>query len=301
MSPSKQDVVEPALVSIVMPSLNQDKYIGAAIDSILAQDYANVELVVADGGSTDQTLGILSDYSSRDARLRWSSRPDNGPAQALNIALAQVRGTIIGWLNSDDLYTPGAIRRAVDELHKDPRLLMVYGQAEHVDKQGETLGLYPTLMPATPVEKFKEGCFICQPSMFFRRTVRVLLGNLDETLKASFDFDYWLRAFLAFQDRIGFVDVVQAKSRLHDDCITLRMRRSVALEGMEILSRHLGSAPKEWFLTYVDELLLEGETSELGTARREHLVETATLAAKWLSPDEKNDMEAELLRRLNGN
>ena len=162
---------------------------------------------------------------------------------------------MVGWLNSDDVFVMGAVRRAVDVLQVNPAWLMVYGHGQHIDSNGRLLSHYPTLPPSTPVTQFAEGCFICQPTVFSRRSMWLLLGKLDESLKAAFDFDYWLRAFLAFPDRIGFVDAVQACSRLHDECITLRLRRTVALEGMQVLARHLGSAPKEWFLTYVNDLL----------------------------------------------
>src|SRR5690606_23872881 len=151
--------------------------------------------------------------------------------------------------------TPGACSRAMAALQQHPDWLLVYGHGEHVDAAGRSLDRYPTLPPSTPIEQFAEGCFICQPTMFFRRSAAVLLGKLDEELRCAFDFDWWLRAFKLFPGRIGFVDAVQAGSRLHAGCITLRQRRSVMLEGMRVLHRHLGSAPANWIRTYVEELL----------------------------------------------
>jgi glycosyltransferase involved in cell wall biosynthesis len=246
------------LVSVVMPSLNQGRFIDAAIDSVLSQDYPQVELIVADGASTDDTLHRLTRRAQADQRLRWFSEPDTGPADAVNKALARVRGTVIGWLNADDLYAPGAINRAVDAFNENSNWLMVYGNGEHVDVDGRVTGRYPTLPPQTPFLKFAEGCFVCQPTVFFRRTMVVLLGNLDESLKTAFDFDYWLRAFSFFPERIGFVDAVQAGSRLHDGGITQRSRRRVMLEGMHLLSAYLGASPQHWVLTYADELRSSG-------------------------------------------
>lgn len=246
------------LVSVVMPSLNQGRFIEAAIDSVLSQEYPQVELIVADGASTDDTLHRLTRRAQADQRLRWFSEPDTGPADALNKALARVRGTVIGWLNADDLYAPGAINRAVDAFEGNSNWLMVYGHGEHVDVDGRVTGRYPTLPPQTPFLKFTEGCFVCQPTVFFRRTMVVLLGNLDESLKTAFDFDYWLRAFSSFPERIGFVDAVQASSRFHEGCITLRSRRRVMLEGMQLLSAHFEVAPQHWVLTYADELRSSG-------------------------------------------
>lgn len=242
------------LVSVVMPSLNQRRFIDLAIDSVLSQDYPHIELIVADGASADGTVDLLRQRANDDKRLRWVSEPDTGPADALNKALERARGTIIGWLNADDLYAPGAITRAIDTLERNSNWLMLYGHGEHIDSDGHVISCYPTLPSETPILKFAEGCFICQPTVFFRKTMSVLLGRLDLSLKTAFDFDYWLRAFSAFPDRIGFIDTVQAFSRLHDDSITLRSRRRVMLEGMLLLSKHLGISPQNWVLTYADEL-----------------------------------------------
>lgn len=293
-------MIDFPLVSVVMPSMNQPEFIEEAITSVLSQDYPNIELIVADGGSRQETLDILARRQQQDRRLRYFSRPDRGPAHALNDSMDAVRGTVIGWLNSDDLYAPGAIARAMAVLASQPRLLMVYGQGRHVDEHGKPIGDYPTLPPTTPASRFSEGCFICQPTMFFRRSARILLGTLDEKLKAAFDFEYWLRAFCAFPDRIGFVDEVQALSRLHDGCITLRLRRTVALEGMQVLARHLGAAPKEWLLTYANELLAQDPRERGVDDVREHLREVATVAAAWMTPREQLELETAMKRSLYG-
>ena len=276
------------LVSVVMPSLNQVAFIGSAIDSIQSQDYPHIELIVADGGSTDGTVELLSARQSDNPRLSWVTGKDSGPAQAVNTALSLIRGTVVGWLNSDDLYAPGAIQRAVTALQANQRWLMVYGQALHVDGSGGALHRYPTLEPSTPLVGFAQGCFICQPTVFTRRTMWKLLGPLDESLRTAFDFDYWLRAFAVFPARIGFVDAVQAYSRLHASCITVRMRRAVALEGMRVLAKHLGSAPKEWLLTYANELLNSPYHGEFNDIQAD-IDDALAIASEWLS---KADMLA---------
>lgn len=288
--------VEP-LVSVVMPSFNQGTYIELAIQSVLSQGYSHVELIVADGGSTDNTVAILQRYQTRDRRLRWFSRKDRGPAHAVNDAITAARGTTIGWLNSDDLYLPGALERTQRAFAGNPSWLMCYGRAQHIDASGGGLGDYPTLTPSVPVTSFAKGCFICQPTMFFRRSAFVLLGKLDETLKTSFDFDYWMRAFTSFQDRIGFVDAVQAYSRLHDNCITMRMRRTVALEGMQVLAGHLGAAPKEWLLTYLEEILA-GDDADKPADLAHHMQSAIDEASGWMTQQEKFELEAAVTRRL---
>jgi hypothetical protein len=281
-----------------MPSLNQAAFIQAAVASVLGQSYANVELIVADGGSTDGTLAILQSLQQRDARLRWFSEPDRGPADALNKALRLVRGTVVGWLNSDDLYTPGAVQRAAQALFEQPEWLMVYGHGEHIDASGDFLGCYPSLPPTTAAAEFAQGCFICQPTVFFRRTMWRLLGPLDDGLKTAFDFDYWLRAFKQLPGRIGFVDAVQAQSRLHAGCITLRQRRTVILEGMQLLAHHLGHAPKEWLLTYVAEMLAAPPGQcDIGNLRHD-VADLLEQVKPWLLPDDLLELQGILDKRL---
>lgn len=282
------------LLSVVMPSLNQAGFIEAAIASVLGQDYRELELIVADGGSTDGTVSILKRLASRDRRLRWTSEPDRGPAQAVNKALASVNGTVVGWLNADDLYTPGAASRALNALEAQPHWLMVYGRADHVNEAGHPLGPYPTLPPSSPRETFADGCFICQPTVFFRRPLQVLLGRLDESLGCAFDFDWWLRAFRDFPERIGFVDALQAQSRLHEACITVRQRRRVTVESMRVIARHLGRAPAHWVMTYVEELVAGKARCSAGTLRDEALL-LLDEARNTLGPEDYAALHAAIL------
>jgi len=242
-------------ISVVMPSLNQGRFIDEAIRSVLGGHPPDVELYVADGGSTDGTQERLQSLASEfGAALRWSSQRDGGPAEAVNRAIAQSRAPLIGWLNSDDLYAEGAIARALAHFEAAPGHLMVYGEGEHVDVAGAFLERYPTLPPSTPIQVFSEGCFICQPTAFFKRDAFNALGGLDPTLRASFDFDLWLRFFKTYPERIGFVHEVQALSRLHEGGITLSQRGRVAREGITVLGRHLGWAPPNWAITWLEEL-----------------------------------------------
>lgn len=286
------------LVSVVMPSFNQAQYIRTSIESVLQQNYPSLELIVADGGSSDDSVHILEQLSRNDCRVRWFSRRDRGPAHALNDAMALVRGTTIGWLNSDDLYATGAISRAMAALLEQPNLLMVYGNGQHIDGNGGMLGHYPSLPPSATLQRFAQGCYICQPTMFFQRSARVLLGQLNENLKAAFDFEYWLRAFSSFPDRIGFIDDIQAYSRLHEDCITLRMRKTVALEGMQVLARYLGHAPKEWFLTYVDEAFQQSSTDSNNELLREEILIALEVAQTYVATDHKQALRTAVENRI---
>ena len=253
----------PPLVSIVMPSFNQARFIPEAINSVLEQDYANIELIVSDGGSTDGAVEILEGFSRRDARVRWVSEADDGPAAAINKALEKARGALIGWLNSDDRYLAGAIGRAVSAFAGDDQAAMIYGQGEHIDDNGVSTGPYPTQKPGAGLKGFETGCYICQPTVFFKWTTYKLVGPLDVSFKAAFDYEYWMRIFSKLPDRIGFIDAVQAQSRLYDDCITVRSRKQVALEGMRVCAAYLGYAQSHWLSSYLEEVAVQS-ASERG-------------------------------------
>ena len=245
-------------LAIVLPSLESNNFLAKAIGSIVHSSGVDTQLLIFDGCSTDQTTDIVF-KKHKLLILTLQSQIDSGPAQAVNSgfrsALENQSADIFGWINSDDIYAPNAIDRAIAAFQKDPKLKIVYGLGRHIDAAGKYLGAYPTLPPSTSIKDFSSGSFICQPTVFFRKEVFAEVGLLDESLKTAFDLDLWLRIFKRYRkSQIGFINKVQAYSRLHDQCITKRMRQTVALESMQVIARHLGSAPGHWILTYFDEM-----------------------------------------------
>lgn len=274
------------LVSVVMPSFNQAEFISRAIDSVFEQDYSDVELIVSDGGSTDGTIDILAEKSDAFGRLRWVSEPDNGPADALNKALSRVRGEIVGWLNSDDVYARGAVGRAVSAFDENPHWIMCYGHGEHIDAEDQSLGAYHTQKPDVGLQGFERGCFICQPTMFFKTSLLALIGDLDLRQKTSFDYEYWMRAFRALPDRIGFIDALQAKSRLHDGCITRNQRRAVAVEAVRLGQEYFGAGAQHWITTYLEEVRPEFARGEHADSFGHHVEALLKDVDRCLSDDQ---------------
>jgi len=224
------------LVSVVTPSLNMAPFLEQAIQSVLSQDYPNLEYQVMDGGSTDGTLAILKRY---EGRMRWESRPDRGQCDAINCGFLESRGEIFGYLCADDAYLPGAVRTAVQHLLANPGYAGVYGEGYLVNEQGTILCRYPTR--EFDPERLKTDCFICQPAVFLRREVFAEAGMLDPNLHYAVDYDLWAR--IAKRHRLLKLDEYLAVSRMHRRAKTLSQRRMVYKEQMEVALRHYGYAP----------------------------------------------------------
>jgi glycosyltransferase involved in cell wall biosynthesis len=196
-------------VFVVTPSLNQGRFISETIASVLNQDYPNLDYFVADGGSTDETLDVLASLS---ARVRWRSAPDPGQASAINDAFYSTDAEYVGWLNSDDLYLPGAISAMVASLEARPRAPFVYGHADNVDATGANLGRARQVEAFDPNRLINAVDFIAQPATLIRRVAFVEAGGFDTTFTWTFDYDLWTR--LTDPPPV-FLDGVLAVIRVH--------------------------------------------------------------------------------------
>lgn len=197
-------------ISIVTPTLNQAEFIRATIDSVLEQGYPALDYSVRDGGSTDGTLEILRSYGTR---LKWVSAPDGGQSAAINAGWRDSSGEIMAYLNSDDLYTPGALLRVGEFFAAHPEIDLLYGDCDEIDAAGKVTGAYPA-RAYDYLRLVRDAVnFIPQPAVFFRRRVWEAIGALDESLHYVMDFDYWLRAGVHF--RAAYLPERLAALRLH--------------------------------------------------------------------------------------
>jgi len=176
--------------SIVMPSFNHARFIERSLNSVINQECEGTELIVMDGGSRDGTREILERYSRHIAV--WRSEPDRGQSDALNKGFACATGEIYGWLNSDDLYLPGAFHDAAHIFAAHPQIDAVYGDWLSIDESEAILECCPALA-ASRGRLVTEGFFCNAQAMFWRRSLHQRLGDFDIELHYTMDYDLMLR------------------------------------------------------------------------------------------------------------
>jgi len=177
------------LVSIITPSFNQSAYLERTICSVLDQDYPNLEYWVIDGGSTDDSLEIVKKYEHRLAG--WVSEKDRGQADAINKGFAKANGEIIAWLNSDDLYRPGAIRSAVQTLQNNPQCGFVFSDVDSIDPEDKVFNRMA--YGDWSLSDLMTFHIIGQSAVFMRRDTLNQAGCLDLDYHYLLDHHLWLR------------------------------------------------------------------------------------------------------------
>ncbi|WP_161604451.1 glycosyltransferase family 2 protein [Roseiconus nitratireducens] len=200
------------LVSVVVPSFNQGRFIGDTLRSILEQDYRPLRIHVIDGGSTDETVDVLKSFGDLD-ELDWLSERDRGVVEAVNKGFARTEGEIIAIQSSDDMYLPGAISTMVDALRQRPRHGLVYADMETVDANGGFL-FRSNIRPFSVRDFLSKQTWVPQPTAFFRRTLLDVCGGWDDRYFSA-DTELWMR--MVFRTQVEKIDKVIAQRRLHDE------------------------------------------------------------------------------------
>ena len=203
-------MAEFPLVSIITPSFNQAPFLAQTIQSVLAQNYPNLEYWVIDGGSTDGSVDIIQRYA--DNLTGWLSERDQGQGDAINKGFRRSQGEILAWLNSDDLYRPGAIRNAVAVLQAHPQVGLVYSDVDSIDTEGEVFNRMT--YGQWGLKDLMAFHMLGQVSVFFRRSVLEKAGLLDISYHYLLDHHLWLR--MASHTRLKYVPGdVWGAARMH--------------------------------------------------------------------------------------
>ncbi|WP_105619011.1 glycosyltransferase [Vallitalea okinawensis] len=241
------------LVSVITPSFNQGRFIKDTIESVLNQDYPNIEYIVMDGGSTDETVEILKSFGNK---IKWISEKDNGQADAVNKGVKLAKGEIIGWLNSDDTYLDNAISKGVRFLTSHSDVGMVYGEGYYTDIDGNIVDRY--LTEPFNYNRLAENCIICQPTGFIRKKVFEDVGYLDESLHLCMDYEMWMR--IGKHTQVAYIPQYIATSRMYEENKTLGRRTEVFEEVCRTVKKYYKYVPLSWLYGYSD-YICEGKRS----------------------------------------
>jgi glycosyltransferase involved in cell wall biosynthesis len=238
---------EPAsnpLVSVIVATYNRASFLEKSLRSILDQSYRNIECIVMDGASKDNSVEILTRMAAVDPRLRFISEPDKGEVYATNKGIDLVCGDIVGFQASDDYYTPGAIESSVEFLLKNPQCAGVSGDALFVDKDGNYLGRgKATRRGRMAKDTIKEILIRHHYSpwnhgAFFGWRERIFKwGKLNPEFSVTPDYEFYLR-LLEHGEEIGCLPRVQVHYTLHEDMGAVKYRGKVQQQQKIIYDRY---------------------------------------------------------------
>jgi len=222
----------------VTPSLNQGAFIEETIRSVLLQGYPDLEYIVVDGGSTDNSVGVIHKYEQW--LTYWVSEPDSGQSQAINKGFGRATGEIVAWLNSDDVYLPGVMADSVMALLADRRTGIAYGRVELFDEQRGSVRVSDAVPTELASLLFQSP--ICQPGAFLRRVAVSEAGYLDQALHYCFDYDLYLR--VAREWGIVPIDRLIARYRLWPESKTVSERDGFMPERVAVVRRAVNALPE---------------------------------------------------------
>ncbi|MGE4070523.1 MAG: glycosyltransferase family 2 protein [Lysobacterales bacterium] len=235
----EEEVVSPVRVSIVVPSYNQGRFLDATLRSLFDQNDPNLEVLLVDGGSTDESIDVIQRWAPRLAW--WVSEKDRGQSHAINKGFERATGDWLGWLNSDDLLLPGALAALRAQMAGQPDVQWWTGSGQFIDERGRFLSRYgppPLLTDPAQLSDWREH-WIAQPSTFFSRGLYARAGNgVREDLHYAMDLDLWLR--LLKLAPAGSIAHEMSAYRYHEAGKTSAMAVQGEAEIVMVLSEHLG-------------------------------------------------------------
>ncbi|MBN1536755.1 MAG: glycosyltransferase [Anaerolineales bacterium] len=203
-------------ISVITPSYNQGEFIEATIQSVLDQKYPNLEYIIMDGGSTDESVKIIKKYEKYFAY--WVSEKDKGQTNAINKGFQRATGDILAWLNSDDFYYPNSFDYIVQAYHQYPDAGLYIGNGNITDRNGKVIRRYSNYVGFDVDTLINGQSYILQPSVFINRIAFDKVGLLNETLHFEMDIDYWIRIGKEFD--VVVMDEILSAYRWYEDIKT---------------------------------------------------------------------------------
>jgi glycosyltransferase involved in cell wall biosynthesis len=228
-------------ITVITPSFNQGRFIDQTIKSVLEQNYPNLEYLVVDGGSTDETIDILHSYGEQ---ITWLSESDRGQTDAINKGLLLATGEVIGYLNSDDMLMPGALLKVGVFFKDHPQISWLTGNCLIVDQNGQEIRRLITFYKKLWLRIRSTGMlavmdYISQPATFWRWGVIERIGYFDEACDYAMDYDYWLRLRKYYQ--LYYLDETLACFRVHPESKGGSAFDAQFLDDMQVARRHIKS------------------------------------------------------------
>lgn len=224
-------------ISIVTPSLNQGKYLEKTILSVLNQNYPNLEYLIIDGGSTDNSVDIIRKYEKQ--LTYWVSEPDRGQSHAINKGFALSTGVLLGWLNSDDNLSAGALKAVAERYLDDTTVGAIVGAGQLVNDKGDLLNHSNSFDVTLEALYHWLKRYFWQPSCFITRKAWENCGPLDEALHFAMDLDLWFRIEPLY--RFSRTDAMFSTSLKHGKAKTTAHSYRTRLEITAVVAKYGGS------------------------------------------------------------
>jgi glycosyltransferase involved in cell wall biosynthesis len=238
--------------SIIIPNYNSGKYLAKSLDSIFKQTFKDFEVIVADGYSTDNSMEIIKKYQKVHDNLYVYLTESSGEVAHINYGMSKARGEIVSWLCADDSYEHDCLE-VVNEYFKNLTTQWVYGKVKIInDRDNEVRGIVTNakevIQPRYQYYNLQCVCFISEPSVFMRRRFYQEIGEYDNRLALTADYDYWLRA--GKLSHPVFIDHHLANWRAHDGSTSVNNYKLQMIQAYEVQKRYSGFwlRPIQWLI-----------------------------------------------------